>query len=311
MNFQISCADVETLACCPLCGNCDLSTVSSVRDHSIAEFLATARCPNCSFVFRSVRPSKKWFSNAFKERENFQKDRGMNAINPDIETERYQRYFRLGKLLAGASGARQRTILDIGCGPGTGLSAFADLGFVASGIEEDRTRADHGIQLGLHIYPTQWEDFESAERYDVITCLHSIEHFHEPVGLLRKLKDWIKPGGRIVIEVPNFRYFVRDWTDSLYLAHMANYCPATLKLLAAKAGLQVVDRLYCYDTQAKNAENLCLVFESDADDSIEPGANDETPDWPWVASTYGVGLESPGGGGFRHLMNSRFQLSMT
>lgn len=296
MNFEIGSADVETLRNCPLCQSLNTHTVSRVFDQHGTDFLATVMCQQCHFVFRGSRPTKQWFSSAFQAREIFQRDRGIDAINPDIETDRYQRYLRLGKVLAkdAAFHDGKARILDIGCGPGTGLRAFSETGFEASGVEEDRTRANHGIKLGMRIASISWEEFEPEDQYDVITCLHSMEHFHEPANLLRRLKGWLKPNGRIIIEVPNFKYFVRDWADSLYLAHMANYTPATLGFLGRSCGLTVIERLRCYENKAKNDENLCLEFAVDVDSSPQTSklcADEETPDWAWVAATYCMGLD--------------------
>src|SRR5437762_3247813 len=97
--FEISSADVEALSCCPLCAQARLREVSRVRDHRDAEFLATAMCTACGFVFRHERPTKGWFSRAFAERERLQSQQGISALNPDIEKERFHRYLQLGRIL--------------------------------------------------------------------------------------------------------------------------------------------------------------------------------------------------------------------
>jgi SAM-dependent methyltransferase len=33
--------------------------------------------------------------------------------------------------------------------------------------------------------------------------LHVLEHLHDPLGALVKIRDWLVPGGRLYIEVPN------------------------------------------------------------------------------------------------------------
>lgn len=295
MDHTILDHDIEHIAACPLCAGTQLKQVSEVRTPATPAILSTAMCGGCGFVFRDRRPQKEWFSRAFADREAFQKQHGINALNPAIEAERYRRYFLLGSAIAKRAQAigGLGQVLDIGCGPGTGLKALQDAGFRATGVEEDRTRADHGLSLGLDIIPEQWEKFSPKVGYEVITCLHSIEHFHDPQSLLTKLRSWLKPGGLLVIEVPNLRHFVADWTDALYLAHMANYSPRALVQLGRNAGFVAVERLRYYEAPAKNDENLCLAFRiagGEGAPELKPGPDDEIS-WEWLAKTYGTGLE--------------------
>lgn len=48
-----------------------------------------------------------------------------------------------------------------------------------------------------------FEDYEPAERFDTIVMEHILEHVTAPVELLTRVKEWLKPGGRILIGVPN------------------------------------------------------------------------------------------------------------
>lgn len=48
-----------------------------------------------------------------------------------------------------------------------------------------------------------FEDFESVEQYDTIIMSHVLEHISDPVFVLRRIKQWLKPGGRILVAVPN------------------------------------------------------------------------------------------------------------
>lgn len=295
ISYAITAAEVETLADCPLCESARLRELSRVFQRSGVEFLATAMCGGCGFVFRHRRPTKAWFSKAFAERERLQSQQSINALNPKIEDERFQRYRLLGQVLRAhfGGGPRGVSVLDVGCGPGTGLKAFEELDFVATGIDEDNTRARHGLALGLKIEVAPWESYAPAERFDVITCLHSIEHFHSPRDLLERAHAWLRPGGLLVLEVPNLAHFVTDWTDALYLAHMANYSPATLERLGALAGFHVVARVCYYATDVKNHENLCLFFSADRAVAAEPGASSDgdEPTWESVVRAYGAGLE--------------------
>ena len=48
--------------------------------------------------------------------------------------------------------------------------------------------------------------FEEAyleEKYDGIFIVHTLEHLDEPIEILKKTQNWLNPGGRVVIAVPN------------------------------------------------------------------------------------------------------------
>lgn len=48
-----------------------------------------------------------------------------------------------------------------------------------------------------------FEDFQPAQQFDTIIGDHILEHVDDPVPLLNSIKQWVGPGGRIIIGVPN------------------------------------------------------------------------------------------------------------
>jgi len=48
-----------------------------------------------------------------------------------------------------------------------------------------------------------FEAYEPAERFDTIILGHVLEHVINPAGLLKKIRDWLAPGGIIYAYVPN------------------------------------------------------------------------------------------------------------
>lgn len=76
------------------------------------------------------------------------------------------------------------SILDFGCGHGK----FVDF-CKAKGIEADGVDLDTELRL---------EDL--TKEYDAITIIEVIEHLSDPLAILGKLRDHLKPGGVIYIE---------------------------------------------------------------------------------------------------------------
>ena len=49
-----------------------------------------------------------------------------------------------------------------------------------------------------------FEQFEPpGDGYDTVVLGHVLEHVHDPAGLLVRCRGWLRPGGRLVILVPN------------------------------------------------------------------------------------------------------------
>jgi 2-polyprenyl-3-methyl-5-hydroxy-6-metoxy-1,4-benzoquinol methylase len=48
-----------------------------------------------------------------------------------------------------------------------------------------------------------FEDYEPAERFDVVLGTHILEHLEDPVATLARTRDWLRPDGRVIMLVPN------------------------------------------------------------------------------------------------------------
>lgn len=48
-----------------------------------------------------------------------------------------------------------------------------------------------------------FEDFKPAAAFDTVIVDHVLEHVEHPVQLIRSALDWVAPGGRLIVGVPN------------------------------------------------------------------------------------------------------------
>jgi SAM-dependent methyltransferase len=102
-------------------------------------------------------------------------------------------------------------VLDYGCGDGTFLAAVADRFDAAVGadIAADHL-ADNIARLGPHhpnlrfVHVDALAAPEHAGRYDVVTCMETLEHCPDRVQdrVLGDLRRAVRPGGRVIISVP-------------------------------------------------------------------------------------------------------------
>ncbi len=102
-------------------------------------------------------------------------------------------------------------LLDVGCGRGDFLNAFGAERIYAYGVdsplENDLVPADMysgGVDLEEDRLPF------SDSSFDVIFTKSVLEHIHRPANILNECHRVLKPGGRIIAMVP-------DWKTCMYI----------------------------------------------------------------------------------------------
>ncbi len=133
-------------------------------------------------------------------------------------------------------------LLDVGCGRGDFLVAMKRLGWNVLGVEMDPVSA--AITRSRDI-PVQTASFEAAdiaaESVDHITMNHVIEHFYDPIAVIRKCYRILKAGGTMVLYAPNaqslgHRLFGRHWLALDPPRHLYTYACRNLRVLLGKGG---------------------------------------------------------------------------
>lgn len=95
-------------------------------------------------------------------------------------------------------------LLDAGAGRGRFVQAARRAGYDAFGIEPSRRGAEAARTLGA---PVRRADIAGAEvdpgSLDGVTLWHVLEHLANPAGDLRRIHEWLRPGGILLCGVPN------------------------------------------------------------------------------------------------------------
>jgi len=276
IKYKLKPEDILTLRECMVCSSADLSKLSSARitndQGQEFPFFETSICNACSHIMRNKIPSEDWFLSQFSLRDKIQRESGFNPINNDVEEERYSRYQQISNSLKNdildTALYEINNVIDIGCGPGTGLKAWNDLGINAKGIEPDESRARHGINQGIEIDVITWMDFnENLKKGTLLTSIQSLEHFYNPRQFLEHMRNLCKEEVMIYIEVPDALSFCEDWNDAIYLAHTSNFSLLSLTKLLNICGFNAVSRVNPYDSDSFNRENLCVIAYSGKGDN--------------------------------------------
>ncbi len=236
-------ADLETLSACEVCGGSDRPVwLAGLADRIFGVAPGRwqlRRCTACRVAALDPRPTEASIGRAYIR--YYTHDQGperhflVPGDRPDLAVKRalHADYLNrvlghrlapalpLGRWLIGASASRRARaghtirhlpapvaagarLLDVGCGNGSFLRVARTLGFQAEGIEIDEVAGQLARDAGFAVHggPLTSAAFEPA-RFEHILLNHVIEHLHQPMQALRRLRGWLRPGGRIWLQTPN------------------------------------------------------------------------------------------------------------
>jgi 2-polyprenyl-3-methyl-5-hydroxy-6-metoxy-1,4-benzoquinol methylase len=149
------------------------------------------------------------------------------------------------------------TILDLGCGNGSLTHTISQRGYNITGIEESAS----GIALARKSYPDcqfiQASIYDSPDKahqnvYDVVMAVEVIEHLFFPTALLRVARQYLKPGGRLILSTPYHGYLKNvalALTDSLDKHYGTLYEGGHIKFFSVKTLTQLLEQQNYADIQ--------------------------------------------------------------
>ena len=138
------------------------------------------------------------------------------------------------------------SVVDVGCGTGEALAAYAERGWDCIGVEPVADAAAFAAERGVAVRAAALEESGLPERsFDVVSAMHVLEHIPDSTSFLELLARWARPGGHVVIEVPNYasrqrRHDGDGWALLRPLEHVVHFTPTTLAAAFEHAGLQTV-----------------------------------------------------------------------
>ncbi|MGF1468086.1 MAG: class I SAM-dependent methyltransferase [Sandaracinaceae bacterium] len=246
--------ETEPVAC-PLCGRGaeDAHVVGTRARFDLP--VRNVACACCGLVYVTPRPTARALE-AYYRTQYRAHYHGVKIPAPDGRAlgpgdEGFEEAWRSrhraqarGALALGRPPAGGR-VLEVGCGDGTTLGFMEELGGVqVFGVEPDVRQAARADERGVPCFAGSMEEYEPpGEGFDQVQMFHVLEHLQDPLGAVGRLASWLRPGGRLVIEVPNVTqpYGLLE-ANFFQNAHLVSLSPSTLAALLRRAGL-VVTRL--------------------------------------------------------------------
>ncbi|WP_371501762.1 class I SAM-dependent methyltransferase [Kitasatospora sp. NBC_00374] len=232
---------------CPWCGSTRLRRrlrTTDLLQHKPGRFVLD-ECRDCAHIFQNPRltgPGLEFYYRDFYDGLGEQRLAGMFATRAGV----YRRRARSVAPFASAPG----TWLDVGTGHGhfceSARELLPDTVFdgldLSEGVElaEKNGRLAHGFRGTLpELAP------ELAGRYDVVSMFHYLEHSTDPAHELAAAREALRPGGLLLIEVPDpecryARLLGRWWLPWLQPQHLNLVPVANLRGRLGELGFTVL-----------------------------------------------------------------------
>lgn len=136
-------------------------------------------------------------------------------------------------------------VLDIACGSGNFLKIVEAKGCDAVGIDTNPAAVSEACANGLSAYCVDSATYAvgHARTFDVVTAFQVIEHITEVQSFIRSALTCLKPGGKLILTVPNRRRRFREDFEPLDCPphHLSRWTNAQFTTLAAAFGCRVID----------------------------------------------------------------------
>jgi 2-polyprenyl-3-methyl-5-hydroxy-6-metoxy-1,4-benzoquinol methylase len=126
------------------------------------------------------------------------------------------------------------SLLDIGAGTGEFLKLAGDNGWNIQGIEPNEKARKLANSKGVELKDAM-KSLEGVQ-YDVVTLWHVLEHLPELEVVVKEIEAFVKPGGLLIIAVPNFnsfdaRYYKNYWAAYDVPRHLWHFSKRTMEKL--------------------------------------------------------------------------------
>jgi len=262
---------------CPLCGTRDDDPIIVVPSETDDAVYRVGRCRKCGMAYLNPRPTEDTIGHFYPD--DYEEYRGpsgrrggwLGRLRAYLERLVMAREFGCPP---GIHGACQQCLawlvgpwlrpprtsltaipyqgdgrlLDFGCGAGWYLQRMRERGWDVTGLDFSSHAAREverkfGIRVLVGSLP---HPDVQPESFDVITMGAVLEHVHHPHVVIEAAARALRPGGKLVIAVPNleswgFRFFGQDWWPLELPRHLLHFTPATLRKLVEAHGLQVAE----------------------------------------------------------------------
>lgn len=137
-------------------------------------------------------------------------------------------------------------VLDIGCNDGSQLDAFRELVWRTYGVDPAENLYPVSSAKGHEVVCGFWDERTAnalPRTFDVITSQNAFAHIPDPLSYLKLVKQKLGPDGLMFISTSQADMVLNDEFDTIYHEHISFFNVKSMRALAERAGLYLVDAI--------------------------------------------------------------------
>jgi SAM-dependent methyltransferase len=225
------------MSACVVCGNTELkpSELNEAQEaarQNVPDELPYETCTRCGLWLQLPPPP-------FQYEADDKEGAGMK----EVALSEAGHFRWLSNLLVNTYGPN--SVLDIGPSYPIMLKCMQDKGVsTVLGIDGSPYILEYGEELEVPVICGDFMEHDfGPRRFDLISMVHVIEHFHEPLYAIMKMKSLLNPNGVIFLRTPlNDTEGLTRWhlTEYHFQVHPIIFSQRSLKMMCELAGLQMV-----------------------------------------------------------------------
>jgi SAM-dependent methyltransferase len=230
---------------CPLCESSSSQVIEeSIKDYEygVEEEYKWLKCQDCGLVRVDPIPSPEVLNKAYPPHYH-------SYVKPTSVITRTL-ISMLRKLTAKKIKAlvpQEASLLEIGCSTGDLLEEIGkNSNYGLYGVEYREAAAKEAESKGIKIWQGSLEEADIQEnQMDLVIMNHVLEHVYNPVTTLQQLCKILKPGGKIIGELPNidcwdFYLFGKYWGGGHVPRHIWHFTPEILRHCLERCGFSKI-----------------------------------------------------------------------
>lgn len=224
------------------------SVYLSVKDHSVSgEEFQLLYNEELEMLQTHPQPSEEYLPEYYKSEDYIS--------HTDAKRNWLEKVYHIAKTIAlkqklkliNSFDFEEKQLLDIGCGTGDFLKIAKDDQWDVFGVEPNsKARQIANQKTNNSVVDTNQLLQLTSNRFDVITLWHVLEHLPKLEEQIAQFESFLKPNGRLVIAVPNYKSFDAHYYQQFWAAfdvprHLWHFSQESISRLVQQNGMQIIE----------------------------------------------------------------------